>query len=272
MLSLLLCAMALGPAHGACRVWALGQGNLPDTSLACPGGLLRHGDGRCERAYAWQDGCVSDQGHFYGAFADSFQFRSQQDVTCLYFDLTRTGLMTGSDSITVFLWADAGGVPGDLDTLLADVWVDPPVAVWPSVTRVFVPLTRTLAAGTWWIGFWGEWPGQAAQWLIGMDTSGQRRGRPMTYVAPGHGWSEGWHDVDTVFGLGRAATATSAGVVAGGGPGDEGACCYSDGACIVTTEENCQGEYMGDGTDCDPNPCPVPTTNESWGKIKVRYH
>lgn len=39
-----------------------------------------------------------------------------------------------------------------------------------------------------------------------------------------------------------------------------GACCYPDGSCVVTEADDCvdPNVYMGDGTVCDPNPCPSP--------------
>lgn len=54
----------------------------------------------------------------------------------------------------------------------------------------------------------------------------------------------------------------SAAVIIGMGP-----CCYSDGSCFIQTEADClddcggtceAGVYQGDGTVCDPNPCPPP--------------
>src|SRR6185436_9319202 len=39
-------------------------------------------------------------------------------------------------------------------------------------------------------------------------------------------------------------------------PSPTGACCDGED-CSITTEEACEGEYQGDGTDCDPNPCIV---------------
>ncbi len=36
-----------------------------------------------------------------------------------------------------------------------------------------------------------------------------------------------------------------------------GACCV-DGGCSITTPGDCTGEYQGDGTTCDPNPCAPP--------------
>jgi hypothetical protein len=38
-----------------------------------------------------------------------------------------------------------------------------------------------------------------------------------------------------------------------------GACCFSDGHCEVLEQAACAGQYMGEGTTCDPNPCPPPT-------------
>lgn len=40
-----------------------------------------------------------------------------------------------------------------------------------------------------------------------------------------------------------------------------GACCAQDGSCELLSEEDCDaagGAYQGDGTGCDPNPCPQP--------------
>ncbi|MCA9759228.1 MAG: hypothetical protein KDA27_25765 [Candidatus Eisenbacteria bacterium] len=37
-----------------------------------------------------------------------------------------------------------------------------------------------------------------------------------------------------------------------------GACCAADGSCEVVLREDCQGEFLGDGTDCDPNMCIQP--------------
>ncbi len=46
-------------------------------------------------------------------------------------------------------------------------------------------------------------------------------------------------------------------------PAPMGACCLVDqGVCVVMTEADCvgqSGEYQGDDTDCDPNPCVIPS-------------
>jgi sulfatase modifying factor 1 len=37
-----------------------------------------------------------------------------------------------------------------------------------------------------------------------------------------------------------------------------GACCYADGACDMTIEEDCSGAWLGANTTCTPNPCTGP--------------
>jgi hypothetical protein len=66
-------------------------------------------------------------------------------------------------------------------------------------------------------------------------------------------------------------------------PHNMGACCTDpdgDGypqVCTITTEAGCEGQggiYLGDGIECDPNPCPapsVPVTKSTWGRIKHLY-
>ncbi len=52
-----------------------------------------------------------------------------------------------------------------------------------------------------------------------------------------------------------------------------GACCIGSD-CYLYTSDECTavgGDYMGDGTGCDPNPCPSPVETASWGVIKGLY-
>ncbi len=57
--------------------------------------------------------------------------------------------------------------------------------------------------------------------------------------------------------------------------GATGACCFSDGSCQTLDETECSGgggEYRGDDTSCDPNPCGIsPTFESSWGEVKALY-
>ncbi|MBM3286725.1 MAG: hypothetical protein FJY88_05160 [Candidatus Eisenbacteria bacterium] len=57
-------------------------------------------------------------------------------------------------------------------------------------------------------------------------------------------------------------------------PPPPGACCFTDGTCLVLTEEECtrQGGYLWvPGEDCVDDCPPVPTQNTTWGKIKATY-
>ncbi|MEK6674845.1 MAG: hypothetical protein AABZ47_04225 [Planctomycetota bacterium] len=37
-----------------------------------------------------------------------------------------------------------------------------------------------------------------------------------------------------------------------------GACCAGDGTCSMIERSECAGDYQGDDTSCEPNPCPEP--------------
>lgn len=50
-----------------------------------------------------------------------------------------------------------------------------------------------------------------------------------------------------------------------------GACCDEVGNCTITTAADCTGTYLGDGTVCDPNPCPTAVQPTTWGQIKANY-
>ncbi|MCB9462415.1 MAG: lamin tail domain-containing protein [Candidatus Eisenbacteria bacterium] len=59
------------------------------------------------------------------------------------------------------------------------------------------------------------------------------------------------------------------------GPMHEGACCFADGSCTFGPVEDCDangGNYQGDDTVCDPNPCSVvPVIEKSWGGVKDNF-
>ncbi len=60
-----------------------------------------------------------------------------------------------------------------------------------------------------------------------------------------------------------------------GTPPVTGACCLADDSCVVAEPQDCAsqgGSYLGDGTDCEPNPC-IPTASQktTWGKIRAGY-
>lgn len=52
--------------------------------------------------------------------------------------------------------------------------------------------------------------------------------------------------------------------------GPSGACCIGS-VCRITSEQDCPGTWYGEGSSCDPNPCPTPAVETSWGQIKADY-
>ena len=70
---------------------------------------------------------------------------------------------------------------------------------------------------------------------------------------------------------------------AGGAPGAcVAACCQADGSCSLATRAGCSGVYYGDGSTCDPNPCPQPpppvvtpplppepVSSDLWGRART---
>jgi hypothetical protein len=58
-----------------------------------------------------------------------------------------------------------------------------------------------------------------------------------------------------------------------GTPITRGACCVAD-ICQLVTRDECDmlgGRYMGDNTECFPNPCREDAIETSWGKLKRLY-
>jgi hypothetical protein len=53
------------------------------------------------------------------------------------------------------------------------------------------------------------------------------------------------------------------------------ACCFDDGSCQMLDEEDClaeDGDPQGAGTVCEPNPCtPVRAKQATWGMIKAVF-
>jgi hypothetical protein len=182
----------------------------------CEGELLFHGDGGeggYENGYAWQYGGIL--GPYYGAFADLFS--ELEEICAVFFDFTRAQGYERPDSIDVYLWADADGLPGNVLMTLPDVYVAQ-VPVWPNFARFFVELPENVTLPVW-IGYWGDWPGQRASCFIGADLDGQvNPGTPMTNIAPGLGYPTGWQSVDVIWGADRRTVALGLGAVVDSGP------------------------------------------------------
>ncbi len=66
-------------------------------------------------------------------------------------------------------------------------------------------------------------------------------------------------ELDAIAALGSFGFATDGNVPCPQGDAP-GACCFMDGSCTVVPEADCQGDFQGPDTNCDPNPCPPPPT------------
>lgn len=156
------------------------------------GALLLNADGGYENAVSWEYGQVVPP--FYGAFAECYS--GDVGVCAVVIDYTQLGSWTGKAS-TVFVWADAGGVPGDV--LCMKTTTLPSPLSWPGVSRAVVQLdTACCVSGSWWVGVWGDWPNDAADYFVAADNNGPG-GCPRTCIAPGLGFPTGWIDASTIW-------------------------------------------------------------------------
>ncbi len=154
-------------------------------------GLRQNHDNSFENAYTWvYSGVIAPE---FGAFAEQFEGNCNLCEIQLY--LTQIGNQS-DQTMDVMIWQDDHtGNPGELLLHLTDI--DPgPIAIWPEVTRVDIPVSLVVD-DTWWIGWWGNWPGETAGWLCAADEDGAG-GEPRTKVAPGIGYPSGWDHPDIV--------------------------------------------------------------------------
>jgi len=175
-----------------------GEGMLPqpkDTNTICPGSTLHfNANGTYEGAVTWQNSGVAPP--HYGAFAECYTLPENSAVCAAVFDLTRTSGMSGG-TMDVYVWADAGGAPGTVLSLTPAISPGE-VAVWPSVSRHSIDIADVPHAGTVWIGYWSNWPGQTASWYVGADDNGPGT-CTKTNIAPGIGFPSGWQDCGIVW-------------------------------------------------------------------------
>lgn len=79
-------------------------------------------------------------------------------------------------------------------------------------------------------------------------------------------------ELDPIAALGSFGFSTDGNVPC---PADDapGACCFADGSCTLEFRVDCQGDFLGDGTSCDPNPCDQPATGaccDAEGNCTIR--
>jgi hypothetical protein len=200
----LLLFIALAPlvapagATEMARSVGIGQGVLIDPLRDAPCGYLRlSSDNQYENGYAWDGFGIGPP--YYGAFAECF-IGQHPEVCAVVLDLTSIGYPLCH--IDLFVWDDAGGVPGNILSLTPDVDTGP-VAVWPQISRHVLPLDfPAYPEGTWWAGWCQILPQYYPPPIyIAADLEPDGlRGCPYTNIPPDIGYPEGWNPVSVVWG------------------------------------------------------------------------
>jgi hypothetical protein len=154
-----------------------------------------HSDETYESAYAWSfDGVLTPD---YGAFAERYE--TQRLLISIVLDVTSAGIWI-TPRLDAYVWDDNGGLPGGVLAIIPDVILSG-IPYWPEVRRFLVELPEhACVESVWWVGFWGNWPESEPGFYIGAALNGPGGGRPMTKIAPGLEWPEGWQDVSVRWG------------------------------------------------------------------------
>jgi len=161
--------------------------------LADPcGELLLNADGTWENGYSWLD--VESPPPDYGSFAECYS--GDGEICALVYWVSDIGF-NESAIFDAFVWLDDGsGLPGTV--VCAKLHNDPgPIPNWPEIRRIDLSIEGCCVSGSWWVGFRGDWgfPG----FYILSDTNGPDQGCPMTKIAPGLQWPEGWQNVSIIY-------------------------------------------------------------------------
>lgn len=159
------------------------------------GELLLHGDGSWETAYGWTD--LQSPSPDYGAFAECYS--GDGEVCTLVFWGTQLGFEDPA-GFDAFVWSDdGGGAPANVVCSIPDQDAGT-ITFWPAFKRFEVPVSGCCVSGSWWVGFRGVWAGGTPGFYIGGDYDGPGQGCPMTKIAPGLGYPEGWQSVTVLAG------------------------------------------------------------------------
>lgn len=196
----LLAVSALAEVHS--RSLGPGQGILDGSGRDNPCGFPRvKGTGFYDNAYAW-DIWMNQDPPYYTSFAEYFTGESPE-VCGVILDMTKPGAYPPV-LIDVMIWDNASGdVPGNVLSITTNV--DPgPIATWPNITRVTVPLDYpAYPTGAWWAGFClvGRYQYDYPTYYIASDQTTQpAQGRPYTNIPPGWGYPDGWNPVEAIWG------------------------------------------------------------------------
>jgi hypothetical protein len=158
--------------------------------------FMSNHDGTFENGYAWQYDGV--QPPYYGAFAEGFVVDPPICTQATTYWFTQVGGYFGQ-TMDMYMWYDAGGIPGDVAWVLTGIDPGSP-AFWPDISEHTIEYEPVAWYDTKvYIGYWGNWPGEATAWFVGVDQDGFG-GDPWTYVAPGIGFPTGWQDPEIIWG------------------------------------------------------------------------
>lgn len=215
-LATLLAVAALVAGASANAADFASTGYSTDTVLILEGGdggcgaLVFNADGTYENGYAWRYGGIVPPD--YGAFAEGYSATNPQLCSAV-FDFSTTGDLGAG--MNIFVYNDAAGAPGPVVYTQA---ADPgAIAFWPSISRHTFALTGDVCTDdNFWVGYWGNWPGDVQSWFVAADLDGFG-GLPYTNIAPGIGYPTGWNNVSIVWGP-TQAIGCGAEIVECGGP------------------------------------------------------
>jgi hypothetical protein len=190
--------VANGPPSGPGPAGTIGAGHglilpSPDSNPCPPATLALSFDGSAENGYCWQYGGIVPP--YYGCFAECCDVGAN---TICGIQLLLTGVGYPCRPCDLYVWADAGGVPGGVLGMTAGV--NPcPVATWPSISTHDFALGSAGGGGLTWFGYWGDFSAQPCGYFVAADTNGFG-GCPYTNIAPGIGYPTGWNNVSVVWG------------------------------------------------------------------------
>jgi len=181
--------------HGSVGI---GHGvNVPGTdSNPCNGTLLLNYDGTAENGFCWQYGGIVPP--YYGAFAECYG--GATNVCGIELGLTGIGYPCGPCDL--YVWDDAGGIPGNVLTVTSNN--NPcPVATWPSISTHDFAIGAAVNGAPFWVGYWLDASAAVCGYFVGADLDGFG-GCPFTNVAPGIGYPTGWQNASTIWGATQA--------------------------------------------------------------------
>ncbi len=199
IVSLMLLAITAAPGFATDSVCS-GYSDMTQISAPALEGssdqLFHHHDNGFENSYSWQLG--GSAAPYHGAFGEAYDLGPTTVQTAVFWFTTVSADTFTDQTMDVYVWD--GGVSGDPGAVIAvaqDI-LPTSIGVWPTITQLDIPINASVS-GEFTVGFWGNWPGEAAAWLIAADLTGPQ-GNPWTYLVDGSSYGSGWIDPSVVWG------------------------------------------------------------------------